>query len=54
SRRIEVPWIADFTNPSARSVMWQAFRSKMGQFGHFVRPGGSGLESGGLAHLPVL
>ncbi|WVZ93599.1 hypothetical protein U9M48_039567, partial [Paspalum notatum var. saurae] len=54
SRRIEVPRIADFTNPSAGSVMWQAFRSKMGQFGHFIRPGGSGLESSGLTHLPVL
>ena len=26
SRRIEVPRIADFTNPSAGSMMWQAFR----------------------------
>ncbi|WVZ97709.1 hypothetical protein U9M48_043223, partial [Paspalum notatum var. saurae] len=53
SRRIEVPRIADFTNPSAGLMMWQGLRSEMGRFGHFVKPGGLGVRSGGLAHLPV-
>ncbi|WVZ97444.1 hypothetical protein U9M48_042982, partial [Paspalum notatum var. saurae] len=53
SRRIEVPRITDFTNPSAGSMMWQGLPVEDGVIWLLCQVGRPGVEPAGLAHLPV-
>ncbi|WVZ76539.1 hypothetical protein U9M48_024506, partial [Paspalum notatum var. saurae] len=51
SRRIEVPRIADFTNPSAGSMMWQVLPVEDEVKWPLCQAGRPGVGPGGLALL---